>query len=75
MLRNINDILIKNKSVKIKIYSLNYYIKFENNSYTMYPENYEKNKYSSTSLEELFSNFYIYNESILDNLDRIKIVD
>lgn len=41
----------------------------------MYPENYEKSKHISSSLEELFSNFYIYNESIIDNIDRIKIVN
>ena len=74
MLRNINDILIK-KIIKIKIYSLDYYIKLEDNSYIMYPENYEKSKHISSSLEELFSNFYIYNESIIDNIDRIKIVN
>lgn len=74
MLRKINDVLIKNKIIKIKIYSLNYFILLKDNNYVMFPEYYEKEYHTSSSLENLFSNFYIYNESILDNLDRIIIL-
>ncbi len=70
----IENILSNNKMIRLKIYTLEYKIEF-NDKYIIYPILYQNRKYSYNSLKELFENYTIYNEPIIQNIDRIKIIE
>ena len=67
----IEQIINEKAVVKIKLYSLIYSIEFINNRYIIYADYYEKNKKEYNSLFELLNEFEIYNESILENIERV----
>lgn len=73
LLNQLEELLKTNRKVIVKIYSLKYAIEFIDNSYTIYPLLYSNRKYTYNSLKELFNNYQIYNESIINDLDRISI--
>lgn len=61
----------KNNEVKFKLFSLEYIIQKVDNNVVVYPILYSNKKNTYTSLEEALNYFTIYNESILDNIDRV----
>ena len=71
----IKEKLAANKKIQIKIYSLDYTIEEQDNNLVIYANLYPKQKSSYKTIEELFNNFTIYNESILDNIDRVSIIE
>lgn len=71
MIEKIEQILNEKAVVKIKLYSLIYSIEFINNRYIIYADYYEKNKKEYNSLLELLNEFEIYNENILENIERV----
>lgn len=71
MIEKIEQILNEKAVVKIKLYSLIYFIEFINNRYIIYADYYEKNKKEYNSLLELLNEFEIYNENILENIERV----
>ena len=75
LLSQIEEILKNNCKVIIKIYSLEYIIELIDEKYIIYPVLYSNRKYTYNSLKELFNNYQIYNESIINDLDRISICD
>lgn len=75
LLNQLEEILKTNNRVIVKIYSLKYAIEFVDSSYTIYPLLYSNRKYTYNSLKELFNSYQIYNESIINDLDRITICD
>ena len=62
-----------NKVIHFKLYSLEYNIEEENNKVVIYAKYYEKNKRYFNSFEELMNNFNIYNEPLINQMDRIII--
>lgn len=64
----------KQHEVKFKLYSLEYVIKEIDNKITIYPILYETNKSFYNSLDEALNSYTIYNESIIENQDRIIII-
>lgn len=70
----IENILSNNKMIRLRIYALEYKIEF-NDKYIIYPILYQNRKYSYNSLKELFENYMIYNEPIIQNVDRIRILN
>lgn len=70
----IENILSNNKMIRLRIYTLEYKIEF-NDKYIIYHILYQNRKYSYNSLKELFENYTIYNEPIIQNIDRIKIIE
>jgi len=62
------------REVKFKLYSLEYIIKEENNKVIIYPLLYSSKKNVYNSFDEVLYNYTIYNESIIDNLDRLIIL-
>ena len=48
---------------------------FSNNKVVIYANYYEKNKRYFNSFEELMNNFNIYNEPLINQLNRIKVLD
>lgn len=61
----------ENEIVKFKLYGLEYTIKRVMDTVIIYPSLYDQRKNSYISLEGLLSNHLIYNETILDNQDKI----
>ncbi len=75
ILNNIKEILDKNKNVEFKLFSLEYIILIENENYIIYPKIYSTRKNCFRSFEDLINNFTVYNETLIDNSDRIIILE
>ena len=67
------ELFLNNKVIHFKLYSLEYNIEEESNKVVIYANYYEKNKRSFNSFEELMNNFNIYNEPLINQMDRIII--
>ena len=63
-----------NKKIKFKLYSLEYIIEEINDKVIIYAILYSNRKLSYNSLDEAFSNFEVYNVSLMESLDRIQII-
>lgn len=74
LLNIIENKLNDNKRVKLKIYALEYFIEINDKKYIIYPELYTNRKAEYKTLKELFEDYTIYNENLLDNVDRITIM-
>lgn len=74
LLNIIENKLNDNKKVKLKIYALEYIIELDNGEYIIYSELYLSRISKYKSLKELFQNYTIYNENLIDNLNRIAII-
>ena len=74
MFEKIENILSEQGHIKIKIYSLEYIIEFQNNVYKIYAELYPNKYYDYNSLKDLFDYFTIYNENLISNISRIIIL-
>lgn len=63
-----------NNRVKFKLYSLEYLIERVDNYIQVYAIDYPTRKSKYNTLEELFNNFTVYNESLISLINNIKIV-
>lgn len=61
----------KNKEVKFKLFSLEYIIQNIDNNVVVYALLYSNKKNYYSTIDEALNCFTIYNESILDNIDRV----
>ena len=62
----------KNK-LQFKLYSLEYKVEMIDNKVVIYAIYYEKDKHYYNSLEELMNNYTVYNEPLVNQMDRIII--
>ena len=69
----LSELFSNNKLIHFKLYSLEYNIEEENKKVVIYANYYEKNKRYFNSFEELMNNFNIYNEPLINQMDRIII--
>ena len=69
----LSELFSNNKLIHFKLYSLEYNIEEENNKVMIYANYYEKNKRYFNSFEELMNNFNVYNEPLINQMDRIII--
>jgi predicted nucleic acid-binding OB-fold protein len=67
------ELFSNNKVIHFKLYSLEYNIEEVDNKVVIYANYYEKNKRYFNSFEELMNNFNIYNEPLINQMDRIII--
>ena len=63
-----------NSKIKVKLYSLEYLIERVDNYVQVYAIDYPTRKSKYNTLEELFNNFTVYNESLISLINNIKIV-
>lgn len=70
-IENIKTIFNEKKEVHFKLYSLDYTIKEENGRVLIYSDLYDNKKQSYNTIDEVLNYFTIYNESIIQNQDRI----
>ena len=67
------NILNTSGELQFKLYSMEYMVKKDNDRVVIYAIRYEKDKKSFNSFEELMNNYLVYRESLIEQLDRIKI--
>lgn len=61
----------QNGKVQFKLFSLEYVIIKENDKVAIYPIIYDKQKKYYLSIDDALNNYTIYNETIVENDDRI----
>ncbi len=61
----------KNNEVKFKLFSLEYVIQNVDNNVVVYPLLYSNRKSTYSTLDEALNYYTIYNESIIENIDRV----
>lgn len=73
VVKKMKEIFERNHEVKFKLYSLEYVIKEMDKKTVIYPILYETKKKFFNSLDEILNDYTIYNESIIENIDRLII--
>ena len=63
-----------NSRVKFKLYSLEYLIERVDNYVQVYAIDYPTRKSKYNTLEELFNNFTVYNESLASQINKISLI-
>lgn len=70
-IESIKTIFNEKKEVHFKLYSLDYTIEENDGKIFVYADLYSNKKESYNTLDEVLNYFTIYNESIIQNQDRI----
>ena len=71
--QELENIFNSSGELKFKLYTLEYIMKKVDNGVEVYAELYQTRKKVYSSFQEAMNNFTVYNESLADNIDRIKI--
>ena len=71
VVKELKELFERNREVRFKLYSLEYAIKEMDNKITVYPILYETKKSFYNSFEDALNKYTVYNESIIDNIDRL----
>lgn len=74
VINELKQLFKRQHEVKFKLYSLEYVIKEIDNKIAVYPILYESKKSFFNSLDEALKNYTVYNESIIENIDRLIII-
>ena len=74
VVKQLKELFESKREVIFKLYSLEYIIKEVDNKIAVYPILYETKKSLFDSFEEALNNYTVYNESIIDNIDRLIIL-
>lgn len=74
VVKELKEIFEKDREVRLKLYSLEYVIKEIDNKIAVYLILYETKKNFYNSFEDALDNYTVYNESIIDNIDRLIII-
>lgn len=64
----------KNNEVKFKLFTLEYIIQKVDNTVVVYPLLYSNRKNNYSTLDEALNYYTIYNESIIENIDRVVLL-
>lgn len=72
---NLKQLFETNQKLHLKLYSLEYNIEVFDNKVVIYAIYYEKNKKYFNSFDELINNYTVYNEPLINQLNRIKVLD
>ena len=72
---NLKQLFETNQKLHLKLYSLEYNIEVVDNKVVIYAIYYEKNKKYFNSFDELINYYTVYNEPLINQLNRIKVLD
>lgn len=64
-----------NKKIKFKLYSLDYVVEQKEEYVEIYAIYYENRKRQYKSLDELMNNYTVYNEPIINQFNRIIVLE
>lgn len=71
VVKELKELFEREHEVKFKLFSLEYVIKKIDDKVEIYSVLYSNRKYYYSSLEEALNNYTIYNESIIESIDRL----
>lgn len=71
--KELENIFNSSNELKFKLFGLEYIIKKVDNSVEVYAILYQNRKKVYLSFQDAMNNFTVYNESLIDNIDRIKL--
>ena len=71
--KELENIFNSSNELKFKLFGLKYIIKKVDNGVEVYAILYQNRKKVYLSFQDAMNNFTIYNESLIDNIDRIKL--
>ena len=69
------NIFVTSKIIKFKLYSLEYVVEQKENCVEIYAIYYENRKKQYNSLDELMNNYTVYNEPIINQFNRIIVLE
>ena len=71
----LNSEFEKNNKIKFKLYSLDYLIEKEGSFIQVYAVDYPTRKSKYDSFKEAMNSFKVYNEPLIEQLDRVTIIN
>lgn len=71
--QELENIFNSENEVKFKLFSLEYIIRKIDTDVEVFAVLYENRKKIYSSFSEAMNNFTVYNESLIENIDRIKL--
>lgn len=72
--QELENIFNTSNEIKFKLYSLEYIIRKIDTGVEVFAILYQNRKQTYSSFSDAMNNFTVYNESLIDNTDRIQII-
>lgn len=72
--QELENIFNTSNEIKFKLYSLEYIIRKIDTGVEVFAILYQNRKQTYSSFSDTMNNFTVYNESLIDNIDRIQII-
>ena len=72
--QELENIFNTSNEIKFKLYSLEYIIRKIDTGVEVFAILYQNRKQTYSSFSDAMNNFTVYNESLIDNMDRIQII-
>lgn len=72
--QELENIFNTSNEIKFKLYSLEYIIRKIDTGVEVFAILYQNRKQTYSSFSYAMNNFTVYNESLIDNIDRIQII-
>ena len=72
--QELENIFNTSNKIKFKLYSLEYIIRKIDTGVEVFAILYQNRKQTYSSFSDAMNNFTVYNESLIDNIDRIQII-
>ena len=72
--QELENIFNTSNEIKFKLYSLEYIIRKIDTGVEVFAILYQNRKQIYLSFSDAMNNFTVYNESLIDNIDRIQII-
>ena len=72
--KDLEDLFNTANELKFKLYSLEYVIKKVDSGVEVYAILYQNRKSNYLSFKEAMNNYKVYNESLMENINRIQII-
>ena len=73
-LKELQELFESSNIIKFKLYSLEYVIEKKDDSIVAYAIDYSGRKQKYNSFKEAMSNFKIYSEPLINQLDKIELI-
>ena len=74
-IEKIKTLIQEKKEVKFKLYSLEYIIKVSDNVFEIFSPTYPNDVRKYNSIDDLLTDFSVYNTNLIDSQDRIIILE
>ena len=74
-IEKIKTLIQEKKEVKFKLYSLEYIIRINDNMFEIFSPTYSNDIRKYNSIDDLLTDFSVYNTNLIDSQDRIIILE